>query len=107
MAAMKSFTSVRPGVLQRQCACESAGVPCADCEKKRKNLQRSASSSAHVAEVPPVVHRALGSPGVALDRSTRGFMESHLGHDFARVRVHHDRLADEAARAVHANAYTV
>ena len=103
----QSFTSVRPGVLQRQCACESTARPCPDCEKKRKGLQRSASSSAQVGAVPAVVHRALGSPGVPLDASTRGFMESRFGHDFARVRVHHDPLADESARAVHANAYTV
>jgi hypothetical protein len=101
-----SFTSVRPGLLQRQCACESAAVPCADCEKKRK-VQRSASSSAPVTAVPGVVHRALGAPGVPLDGTTRGFMESRFGHSFARVRVHHDSVADESARAVHANAYTV
>jgi hypothetical protein len=34
-------------------------------------------------------------------------MESRFGHDFSRVRVHHDGNSAESARAVNARAYTV
>jgi hypothetical protein len=34
-------------------------------------------------------------------------MESRFGHSFGCVRVHHDSLADQSARSVHADAFTV
>src|SRR5437870_5484816 len=56
---------------------------------------------------PTVVHEVLRAPGQPLDAPTRGLMESRLGHDFARVRIHTDARAAESARAVNALAYTV
>jgi hypothetical protein len=56
---------------------------------------------------PPAVYRTLRTPGSSLDAATRSRMESRFGHNFGDVRVHHDSLADESARAVHADAYTV
>jgi len=67
-------------------------------------LQRKASQPA---EIPPIVHEALRSPGQSLDSATRRFMESRFGHEFSRVRVHTDSRAAESARAVNAFAYTV
>src|SRR6185369_2249057 len=58
-------------------------------------------------EAPPAVHQALRRPGNPLDASTRSRMESRFGHNFGSVRVHHDSLADQSARSVHADAYTV
>lgn len=55
---------------------------------------------------PPVVQQGLASPGQPLDEVTRSFMESRLGHDFSRVRVHADARANESARAVNAAAFT-
>ena len=57
--------------------------------------------------VPSVVRRVLSSPGQPLDAATRRIMEPRFGHDFSRVRVHHDSLATESAEAVNAHAYTV
>ena len=45
--------------------------------------------------------------GTPLDKDTRQFMESRLGHDFGDVRVHTDAKAAESASAVNAQAYTV
>lgn len=59
------------------------------------------------ASVPAVVRDVLASPGTALDSTTRRFMESRLGHDLSRVRVHTGTLAAQSARAVNARAYTV
>jgi hypothetical protein len=105
---MKASLSPAPaGVLQRECACGGSAAGCSDCDRKRKLLQRSATSPAPVGAVPAVVHRVLGAPGTPLDATTRGFMESRLGHSFGRVRIHDDALAAEATQAVNANAYTV
>jgi hypothetical protein len=59
-----------------------------DCPKKRKLLQRRAVSQSEPAEVPPIVHEVLRSPGSPLDAATRSFMESRFSHDFSRVRPH-------------------
>jgi hypothetical protein len=45
--------------------------------------------------------------GVALASATRGHMESQLGQDFSDVRVHTGGKADESARSINAQAYTV
>jgi hypothetical protein len=71
-------------------------------------LQRSAAPGGRLAETaPPIVHRALAGGGQGLEPSVRGPMEARFGHSFAGVRVHTDPLADQSARAVHADAYTV
>jgi hypothetical protein len=48
----------------------------------------------------------VDSPGVSLDDRTRIFMESRFGRDFRRVRVHMGPLADKAASALNAEAFT-
>jgi len=53
------------------------------------------------------MHQTLRSQGQLLDTDTRAYFEPRYGHDFSRVRVHADRQASEAARAVDAAAYTV
>lgn len=88
---------IASGVLQRNCE---------KCGKKKRALQRSASSLAPDS-VPPIVHEVLRSPGASLDPATRAFMEPRFGHDFSQVRVHTDAKAAESARAVNALAYTV
>ena len=78
------------------------------CNKRRKDgsLQRSTIGSAP-ALAPPAVHEVIASPGQPMDAKTLQFMESRLGHDFSRVRVHTGRKAAESAHAVNALAYTV
>ena len=106
----RSFTPVRSNLLQRKCAC--GGTPgldgeCAECRRKRLTTQRRSLDQSGPSIVPSVVHDVLHSPGQPLPAGTRDFVESRLGHDFSRVRVHHDAKAAESARTVNAKAYTV
>lgn len=56
---------------------------------------------------PESVNRVLSSSGSQLDGSVRNDMEARFGHDFSRVRVHSDSAAEQSARDVNAEAYTV
>lgn len=69
-------------------------------------LQRASASGAGHSFVPPIVRQVLGSTGKPLEPDTRVLMESWLGHDFAKVRVHAGVRPAESARAVNALAYT-
>ena len=97
-------------LLRRKCACGgSAGLTdtCKDCDENRLRVQRRALSSARPFCPTHVVSDVLSEEGQDLDESTRIFMETELGHDFRRVRVHTNARASESARAVNAVAYTV
>ena len=59
------------------------------------------------AKAPPVVGSVLRSPGAPLGTAARSLMETRLGFDFGRVRIHADAAADASARAVGARAYAV
>lgn len=59
----------------------------------------------HVA--PSSVHDVLSSLGQPLDPATRAFMEPRFGQDFSNVRVHSGPAAEQSARDVNAQAYTV
>jgi hypothetical protein len=96
--------------LQRACAC---GGTCPKCQTEqpghevgRLQTQRGESGDWGQTEVPPLVHEVLRSPGQPLDLATRAFMEMRFGHDFSRVRVHHDEKAAESAKSIQALAYT-
>jgi hypothetical protein len=109
LAQPVSLTPAPSGVLQRKCACggsAESGGECAECQKERL-LQRSGPTAPGAGNAPAAVHRALATAGSPLDAGTRTFMESRFGHSFSQVRVHHDSLADESARSVRADAYTV
>ena len=70
----------RSGILQRKCDCgKSASLTgqCSECNAKNL-LQRRSTDSTEVAEVPPIVHEVLRSPGQPLDSDTRRFMESRF-----------------------------
>ena len=54
--------------------------------------------------VPQAGERRTGEP---LDLETRTLMEARFGHDFGRVRVHHDGRAAQRAAAYAAAAYTL
>ena len=108
--AQPTFISVQTGLLQRKCFCGQhtiSGGECEECKKKRSLLQRHSTNQAETAEVPPIVHEVLRSPGQPLDFKTRTFLEPRFGHDFSQVRVHTDAKAAESARTVNALAYTV
>jgi hypothetical protein len=56
---------------------------------------------------PASVERVLSSPGRPLDPAIQQDMGQRFNHDFSRVRVHTDGLAERSAQDVSANAYTV
>jgi hypothetical protein len=56
---------------------------------------------------PASVDSVIASSGRALEPALRQDMEERFGHDFSRVRVHTDRAAEQSARDLNANAYTV
>jgi hypothetical protein len=59
------------------------------------------------AGAPPAVADVLRSSGQPLDGPTRGFLEPRFGRDFGDVRIHHDAMAADSAKALNARAYTV
>jgi hypothetical protein len=63
--------------------------------------------SGQVGTVPPSVNRTLSVPGRPLERGLRQNMESRFGRDFSHVRVHTGATAEQSAKDVNANAYTV
>ncbi|MGH9042586.1 MAG: DUF4157 domain-containing protein [Acidimicrobiia bacterium] len=77
-------------------------------------LQRTAGNDA-VAQLlagdeeteSPVAHVVGSANGRPLDDSVRTLMEGHFGEDLSDVRVHTDSRADESAKSLHAQAYTV
>jgi hypothetical protein len=69
--------------------------------------RQAGPSAAGSAIAPPIVHKALASPGRPLDQAVRAAIAPRFGHDFARVRIHTDEIAARSARALNALAYTV
>jgi hypothetical protein len=95
-------------VLQRSCACGGAAGLAGECEEcKGLQLQRAGFAASPTNLAPPIVGDVIRSPGEPLERDLRNFMESRLGHDFSRVRIHTGQRESESARSVNANAYTV
>src|SRR5215469_15540357 len=79
------------------------------------NLQRMAGNESVSAllgqqdeEERSPVHDVVGSGGGApLESGAKSFLEGRMGADFSGVRVHTDGRADESARSINAQAYTV
>lgn len=69
--------------------------------------RRSTPQPSQPAVAPTSVRRVLEHPGEPLPGATRTLFEPRFGHDFGRVRIHHDALAARSAREVDAHAYTV
>ena len=71
-------------------------------------IQRYTGQATGQADTAPAsVDRVLASPGRPLEPALRQDMEQRFGHDFSRVRVHSGGAAEQSAREVNANAYTV
>jgi hypothetical protein len=71
-------------------------------------IQRfSGQSNGQMDAAPTSVDRVLSSPGRPLEPALRQDMEQRFGYDFSRVRVHSDTAAEQSAREMNANAYTV
>src|SRR5262245_542197 len=97
-------------LLHRQCACgkpASAGAECAECRRQKADTHSRADPDTGWGTLPGSVERALAGSGSPLEISVRQEMEQAFGHDFSRVRVHSEGAAEQSARDVAANAYTV
>jgi hypothetical protein len=71
-------------------------------------IQRYAGRAAEGTDTAPAsVDRVLTSSGRPLEPALRQDMEQRFGYDFSRVRVHSDGAAEQSARDMNANAYTV
>lgn len=72
------------------------------------SVQRYSTTTAEAAEdVPNSVNQTLSGSGKPLDKTIRTTMESHFGHDFSQVRIHQGSTAEQSARDINANAYTL
>jgi Domain of unknown function (DUF4157) len=69
-------------------------------------IQRRAATADTIGPAPHSVECALAGAGAPLNADLRQDMEQRFGHDFSRVRIHHDDAAAQSARDVHAHAYT-
>jgi Domain of unknown function (DUF4157)/DNA/RNA non-specific endonuclease len=85
-----------------------AATPAAE-EKKKEEIpvQRKAEAVADFDADSADVESVVRSSGRPLDIETRRSMESRMGFDFGKVRVHTDARAAASARAMGARAYTV
>jgi len=72
------------------------------------HIQRFTGQTAEGTDTAPAsVDRVLASSGRPLEPALRQDMEQRFGYDFSQVRVHTGSAAEESARDVNANAYTV
>jgi hypothetical protein len=82
-------------------------------EKKKEEEKTTVQTKEAVGQAPELSSNleaqvsALRGGGQPLPNHVRFFLEPRFGHDFSKVRVHHDAQATESARAVNARAFTV
>lgn len=98
--------------IQRMCprcqrrARQGKPLNCEECEEELRRTESSATSPAVDAETQRQI-RSLQGGGKPLRKSTRSFYEPRFGVSFSDVRVHTGLKADEAARSVNAEAFTI
>jgi hypothetical protein len=72
------------------------------------HIQRYARQAIEGANIAPSsVDQALASSGRPLEPTLRHDMEQRFGHDFSEVRLHLGAAAEQSAKHINANAYTV
>ena len=76
-------------------------------KEEKPQMRPAATADATTNEAPDIVHEVLQSPGQPLDASSRAYFEPRFGKDFSGVRVHSGGVAEQSAREVKAQAYTV
>jgi len=96
--------------IQLKCAGCGSSDSCPTCEDHDNGFHLKAAPQAAMGRdsEPRLTKRDVIAPsgGQPLTASQRTFFESRLGADLARVRIHTNRSADVAARALGAYAYT-
>jgi len=98
--------------LEREAERVAAQVLAAPTHPKVSNtpprIQRfSGRTNGQIDTAPASVDRVLASPGRPLEPVLQHDMEQRFGHDFSRVRVYSGAAAEQSAREVNANAYTM
>ena len=95
--------------VRRPCACGGGCPTCvgADAASQRSGMRISRLNRPQTSNAvfPEAVHDTLRSAGHPLDRNTREFFETRLGHDLSQVRLHSDATAERAARSINAKAF--
>lgn len=97
--------------IQRMCSrCqrryrEGKSLNCEECEEELQRQENSRESPMLDAETQQQIQSLRGG-GRPLPESVRSFFEPRFGREFSDVRIHTGHLADEAARSVHAEAFT-
>jgi Domain of unknown function (DUF4157)/DNA/RNA non-specific endonuclease len=76
-------------------------------KKEELTVHRKAERAEPMYTGSAEVDSVLRSPGQELEPATRREMESRIGFDFGRVRLHTDARAGESAQGLSARAYTV
>ena len=81
---------------------------CAECEEESENVvQRNPNGTSNT--VTPAFQNSLSATkggGNALDGDTQQFMESRIGADFSKVRIHTGGVASQMNRDISARAFT-
>lgn len=78
-----------------------------DGKKEELTVHRKAERAEAMYTGSAEVDSVLRSPGWEMEPATRREMESRIGFDFGRVRLHTDARAGESAQGLSARAYTV
>ena len=87
-------------VMARPAHSEVSGAPL--------RIQRFAGGTGNgMRTAPESVDRALANPGIGLEPALGEFMQRRFGRSFSGVRVHVGATAEQSAREMNANAYTV
>lgn len=81
-------------------------LDCPDCEAELQRKKQSERAMTIDSQAPRQIQSLRGG-GKLLSESVRSFFEPRFGRDFSDVRVHTGPTADEAARSVNAEAFTV
>jgi hypothetical protein len=76
-------------------------------KKEETSVQRKPDGNVSAVDDPVALAEGLQSSSQPLDRETQRFMESRIGHDFSKVKIHTDAHAAESAKAMGALAYAV
>jgi hypothetical protein len=95
-----ALTSAPPQVSRKCVACEAE-------EERKLQRKEGGTTEGAASEAPASVHEVLRSPGQPLDPASRAYFEPRFRHDFSRVRVHTDDVAEQSAQGLNAHAYVV
>lgn len=85
---------------------EGKPLNCEDCEQELQRKETSVDPPTVDEKIQQQI-RSLRDGGHPLSKSVRSFFEPRFGEDFSNVRMHTGRRADQVARSLNAEAFTV